>query len=82
MSDTSSGEARWPTEYGLLREQVVELLRANGLDDVTARSRRVAVVSEKLTGTPGRIRTSDRLLRRQLLSPLSYGGTDSVSGDS
>ncbi len=25
-------------------------------------------------GTPGRIRTCDRLLRRQLLCPLSYGG--------
>src|SRR6266508_235957 len=33
-------------EQGLLEEQVAELLRANGLDDVVARSRQVAVLTE------------------------------------
>lgn len=32
-------------------------------------------MSVRLSGTPGAIRTHDRLLRRQLLYPLSYGGT-------
>jgi helicase len=33
-------------EQGLLEEQVAELLRANGLDDIVARSRQVAVLTE------------------------------------
>jgi hypothetical protein len=46
MSDATDLPTSQPPEQGLLEEQVVELLRANGLDQVVARSRQLAVLEE------------------------------------